>query len=342
MKRLLKIVGLLLFGLVVGLGGLEAAFRLAGVGGPPALDATYDRSALRFAPDGSRRNPWARNEEDVFRVAVIGDSFTNNFSNQWYDGYGQRLEHLLNLNEAARPVDLRVFAKNGTSTWQQRAFLDRALDWGAELVILGVFLNDAKPPGDQDIASRITLKPPPWQLALLRRSRALAWIYLRYENALNNWALQDQLDLLYSDENPGFKMYKKAVRYFARTTRKHDVGLVAAIWPNMFALGPHYPLELAHERLGQVLSDAGVPYIDLLEDFRMTSPVRMATVPGVDSHPSEIAHRVAATAIFHYLLEEGHVDGSFRPRPEKHQMGEGYWLGRLRQRHRRFAPPQGD
>ncbi len=342
MKRFVMIVGLVLFGLGLGLGVFEVALRVTGLGGPAELDPTYDRSALRFSPDVGRRNPWARNEDDVLTVAVIGDSFTNNFSNQWYDGYVQRLEHLLNLNEGARPAKVGAFAKNGTTTFQQLELLDWALDWEADLIILGIFLNDTEVPGDEEFAARFTSSPTGWRLQALTSSRALAWLYLRYESARNNLSLDEQLEYLFAPDYEGFKKFKRAIRTFARKTRAREVGLVAVIWPNMFALGPDYPLEMPHERIAQVLSDAGVPYLDLLDEFRNTSPVRMATYPGVDSHPSEIAHRVAATALFTFLLDGGHVDGSYRPRKEKHPMGEPYWLGRVRYRRNRFAPPKKD
>jgi hypothetical protein len=336
MKRFLTVSALILFGLTLALGGLEVALRIGGAGAPPVLDPTYDRSPLRFAPDGDRRNPWARNEDDALRVAVIGDSFANGFANQWYDGYPQRLEHLLNLNADARPAQVKAFARNGTSTWDQRQFLDKALDQGADLIILGIFLNDTQTRHDPVIAARSVRIPTGWRLGLVRSSRALAWIYLRYENVRRNWTFDQHQEYLYSPDNRGFRLFKRAIRLFARTTREREVGLVAVIWPNMFALGSDYPLAIAHERIAQVLGQARVPYLDLLDEFMDKSPIRMAAFPGVDSHPSEIAHRVGATAIFEYLVAGGHIDSSYQPRQQR-PMGDAYWLERVRRDRNRFG-----
>lgn len=336
MRRTLKIAGLVLFGLALGLGGLEVALRVVGVGAATELDPLYDRSLLRLSPDSTRRNPWGRHEEDAMRVAVIGDSFTNAFANQWYDGYGQRLEHLLNLRDGARPVEVRVFAKNGTTTWEQLPLLDRVLNGGAELVILGIFLNDTQVKGDPQLETRSVRIPDGWRLELLRLSRALGWIYLRAENVRLNWTFKEHEEYLFSPANEGFRRFEGAIREFAEKTDRSGAGLVAVIWPNMFALGPGYPMQLSHDRIAQALVEAGVPYLDLLDEFRDKSPVRMAVYPGVDSHPSEIAHRVGATAIFSYLVAEGHLDGSYRPRRERPQ-GEQYWLDRVRQKRNRFG-----
>ena len=341
MRRALGLLVLVLIGFGLGLGGLEVALRVAGPQGRAELGPMFDRSPRRLVAHPNRRHPWARGEDDVLRVAVIGDSFTNNFGNQWYDGYGQRLEYLLNLNDGARPAEVRVIAKNATSTWQQRAFLDRALEWGADLVVLGIFLNDAQLPGERGLGGRPD-PPTGWRLWALSRSRALAWLDLRYQNARRNWALEDQLKARFSPDDKGFQQFQRAIRYFARKTRRHEVDLVAAIWPNMFGLGPGYPLELAHERIAGVLSETGVPHLDLLDAFRDKSSLRMAVYPGVDSHPSEIAHRIAATAIFEFLLAEGHVDSSYRPTRDRSGTGEGYWLERLRRSRGGFAPATDD
>ena len=57
-----------------------------------------------------------------------------------------------------------------------------------------------------------------------------------------------------------------------------------------------------------------MPYLDLLPAFQGVDPVRMQAVPGIDPHPSEIAHRIAAEAILNYLLKQGLVAPGYRPR----------------------------
>lgn len=336
MRRLLKILGLTLFGLGVALGALEVALRLIGVGAPAELGPAYDRPPQRLSPDSTRRHPWTRGEEDVMRVAVIGDSFANAFGNQWYDGYGQRLEYLLNMRDDARPVEVRVLSKNGTTTWEQLPLLDKALEAAPELVILGIFLNDTQLKGDERLESRSVRIPKGWRRTVLRSSRALAWIYLRSENLRLNATSDAHQEYLYSPENEGYRLFVQAIGEFKERTSRNGAHLVAVIWPNMFALASDYPLHLAHERIGEVLRDAGVPYLDLLDEFRGKSPYRMAAYPGIDSHPSEIAHRLGASAIFDYLLAEGHIDKAYRPRKQL-RMGDNYWLGRVRKKDNRFG-----
>lgn len=74
-----------------------------------------------------------------------------------------------------------------------------------------------------------------------------------------------------------------------------------------------YPLQFAHDHIHHVCHDGGIPYLDLLPAFQETSSDRMQAIPGIDPHPSEIAHRIAAEAIVAYLLEEGHISDGYRP-----------------------------
>ncbi len=57
-----------------------------------------------------------------------------------------------------------------------------------------------------------------------------------------------------------------------------------------------------HDRLHEALANEQVRFLDLLNDYRGRDPFRLQVIPFVDSHPNEIAHRLAAESIFEYLL----------------------------------------
>ncbi len=335
MRWLLKGAGLVLFGVLLALGLFEVVLRLAGVGGPADLDPTYDRPNQGFVPHVDRQHPWSPAEGPLFKVAVIGDSFTTGYSNQWADSYGRRLELLLNLNAGAVPAEVGVFARNGTSTFQQLEFLDLALDWGAELIVLGLFLNDTEDHKDAELDARrqamLPRVPTGFARRILQGSRALAWLYLRYEDIRRyRVALALQEDM-FAPDYPGWKKFRQAIRRFGAVCSERDVRLVAVIWPSMGGLGPGYPHRIAHEWMARALKRAGIPYLDLLPEFEGKSSLRLAAYPDIDVHPNEVAHRIGATAIFEYLLESGQIDSSYKPAWNR-VAGEGHYRKYVRRK----------
>lgn len=84
------------------------------------------------------------------------------------------------------------------------------------------------------------------------------------------------------------------------------------------------PLFFIHERLRATLAAEGLEYLDLFDDFAGKSPYRLHAVPWVDAHLSEIAHRLAAEAIFECLLARGFVDAAYVPQAMKPAPDE-YW-----------------
>ena len=75
-----------------------------------------------------------------------------------------------------------------------------------------------------------------------------------------------------------------------------------------------YPYKNIHEQISNALDKENIPHLDLLGEFEDKDPIRMQAAPGIDPHPNEIAHRIIAKALFHYLLDNSFIDESFRPK----------------------------
>jgi lysophospholipase L1-like esterase len=307
--------------------------RLTGLDEPAELDETFDRPTRFYRPQPARLNPWSAGHPDPLRVAVIGDSFTDGQGNHGYDAYPARLEALLNLNAEQRPVEVRAYAERGSTTHGQLKLLRRAVEWGADLVILGIFLNDAERAGDPALLRRLgEMRPrvPQGRLAwVLRRSAALAWIYQRLENLRCSRAVGRYWRQIYDPDYEGFKLFEQAIRRFRHQTEQAGIAFLPVILPGMATLGPEYASHFAHERIHAVLEAEGQEYLDLLEAFSRTAPGRMSAFATVDPHPSEIAHRIAADEIFHRLLDAGLVEPGYRPQRVETKTRK-QWLRELR------------
>ena len=322
MRRLLPKLALLAASLVFALVAAELVVRASGAARPAELDELFDRPTAIYKPAPARQSPWTLRKRDAWRVAVIGDSFTVGEGNQPDDAYPARLERLLNLNENARPVEVRVYAASGTATEKQRGFLLNALREGARLVVLGIVLNDTETVEDPELKTRreLTLPrvPSGWTLALARRSHAFRLAYHKKEQARAGRALLEYYRRNFDPDYIGWQRFREALAYFAKRCEARDARLVAVVFPGIFELDPaRYPFGYAHQRIAEALDEAGIESLDLLDSFLGRSELRLAAQPALDGHPNEIAHRIAAEAIFEYLLATGAIDESYRPENQK-------------------------
>jgi GDSL-like Lipase/Acylhydrolase family len=303
-----------------------------GIGRPLPLEPLFDREVASYLPEAERlENSGPR--RDGLRVAIIGDSFTYGDGVDWDDAYGQRLGRLLNLNAEAPPAEVGVWARKGYNTADEKRFLKPVLRWKPHLVILAVFLNDSEDRSDpQNWVLREELLPhvpEGWTRALLLHSRALAWIWQRIESVRQRRASEAYADLIFDPEYPGWQTFEASLDFFVQKTSERHVPFVAMLFPHMDGVGPFYD-PTGYNRMLAALTDRSIDTLALRPYFEDKAPVRMTVYPGVDGHPSEIAHRITARALFEFLLDHGYVDKTYRPRHVSRQRSRQEWLHQLR------------
>ncbi|MBM4149445.1 MAG: SGNH/GDSL hydrolase family protein [Lentisphaerae bacterium] len=281
----------------------------------------FDRPMVEYHPMKGRKHPWsAAAEATPFRVAVIGDSFTVGIGVQEDDRYAARLERLLNLNEGARPAEVEVFAKSGSSAFWQVGLLDDALEWGADLVVLGVCLNDAedhsKPEQLADWRNRrMPRAPGPFAAAVIRRSAFLTWAYRQSENIRISGENRRYYRRISRTGYSGLDRFRDGIGAFRDKCAAAGKPLLVVVIPLLSDdLAPgRYPHARLHTRLAGIVAEEGVGMLDLLPEFEWLSPGRLQAIPYVDPHPSEIAHRIIAEAILKHLVGRNLVPGEQEP-----------------------------
>ncbi len=272
----------------------------------------YDRTE-------ARAHPWTLGASNLLRIAVIGDSFTVGVGVQTDDTYGARLERLLNLNAGSVPAEVRIYAHPGTSTFQQKPLLQAALAHKPDIVIQGICLNDfedwSHPMKIQRWRAEWMHEPSPFQLFCIRHSRVAAFIGARAWAARSPRRCVAYYRHLYDPNGTGALRFKNAIEAFRDACAARGAVFVPVVFPLLsFDFSPErYPLSFAHDAIRRICDECGVPSLDLLPAFRGVSPERMQAVPGIDPHPSEIAHHIAAETILNHLLERGLVDETYRP-----------------------------
>jgi len=91
----------------------------------------------------------------------------------------------------------------------------------------------------------------------------------------------------------------------SKTTQERKVPLVAVVFPLFgIAMNAHYPFYPIHEKINALLESLTVAHIDLSSIYAGIPLERLQVIPGVDRHPNEIAHRMAAERLYLWLEEQ--------------------------------------
>lgn len=282
--------------------------------------AGEDRPSVYYKADPERELLAGVADEDAYRIAIIGDSFTAGQAVQKRDRYAGQLAQMLNLYRGLRPVKVAVFARSGTATCQQLQLLRQARMWKPDLVILGICLNDTEDVFKwQQIREwrmdMIPRRPGPFAAAILKRSAFLALIHRGFALRAADRGYVRYYRHLFDPTYSGWRHFRIAIKQFRNTCASENIPLLAVVLPLMsdpFDPGC-YRFEFAHAAIGDLLAELGVAHVDALDKFRGKNPIRMMAIPVVDPHPNEIAHRLIAESILDHLLSLGYLPREYRP-----------------------------
>lgn len=327
MKKIIFTLALVILFLVL----VEGFFRfLPALFGPPSL-SFFDRSPIYFKIDDERLHPWNHIAEESRRIVVVGDSFAQGVGVQLTDRFAHKLERMLNANRDAPPFRVDVLARPGTSTFQQIGLLNWALELDPELVVLALCLNDTEDWTDPRQLQAWRRKMIPrrpsrrWE-RFFSVFRLAGWTYNRLQAARARRGYLDYYRNLYDPSYSGWKRFQAALSEMREACREREVAFLVLIFPllsDRFERG-YYPFEFAHRAIREQLEGEDIDYVDALAGFRNTYPLRMAAIPAIDPHPSEIAHRIVAEILFDHLFELGLLGSEYllRWRPSEKTLPE--------------------
>ena len=263
----------------------------------------------------------------VFRIAVVGDSFSFAPQMQYDDSFSKRLERLLNANTTDAPLAPRAQVINlgvpGYSTFNEVRTVEEALQLSPDLILLQITLNDAqlRPFNMEPVEFQRKFGKAPldyegsWILSHSRLARVIA------ERIHNQQSVQAYIQYhydLFSNPESG-ESFKSALDKIKARVSSHAEGkkkprLVAVIFPLFdFPLNESYPFLKLHESIGSLLKERGIPYLDLYSRFKGIPVERLQLIPGKDSHPNEIAHRIASEQLLTWLVRRKLIPSELAP-----------------------------
>ena len=247
-----------------------------------------------------------------YRIAAIGDSFTFAPFMQFTDTYVKKLEQMLQLSQDTSQIDVINYGVPAYSTSHEIPVVKQAINDGADLLLLQITLNDPeiKHHTPSGLKEHMPDKFGALQLtgalgSIARRWRTLEFILQRIHNTNTHSAYAEYFLGLY--ENPRtWKSFKRSMSNLVRIANEHHVPIRAVIFP-LFGLpmDSTYPFYSIHKKIADLMEELQVPSLDISPIYKDIPLARLQVIPGVDRHPNEIAHRMAAEEIYLWLEDEG-------------------------------------
>ncbi len=253
--------------------------------------------------------------EGVFRIIVVGDSFTQGGGVNFDDIYPKRLERYLleYQNVRKRRYQVLNWGRPGSSTpYEASRIMEEAVRWKPDLVLLGYCLNDAEDQSDREgiIQLRRRYRPDKFEegrglVGLLTARSALVRLVRRrlYNTRMNRGEIA-YYRALYREDEAGWRKTQAAVMELGEFSRRNGLPVAVVVFP-LFSwdLDVGYPFGDIHQRLHGLFERAGLAYLDLLPAYRGLEHRVLEAVPFEDPHPSDVAHRIAAEYLYLWLKE---------------------------------------
>jgi hypothetical protein len=315
LKNFLTSLGITCMGTAIALVLLELVVRLilpAPRGTGPGWD---DRPLFYFrAPSMPRMQDFpyeVPKAEGTFRIAAIGDSFTFAPYMQFTDTYVKKLESMLNLGDGCRRAQVINYGVPAYSTSHEVPVAKKALEEGADIVLLQITLNDPeiKRHTPQGIRENMDDRFGPLSL-----TGTLGWLQANWKTfrfvatRLHNTRTHNEYIQYFNDlfENPrSWRPFVDSMKQLVTTVQDAKRPIVAVVFP-LFGLpmDDSYPFYPIHSKVRDLMQGLGVPVLDLSSMYKGIPLERLQVIPGVDRHPNEIAHRMAAERIYLWLEEQ--------------------------------------
>lgn len=302
-------IALPLLSLAITLLIVEALVRLIGLssGQPP----TNDRPLFYYKESDAQNmiGPNYSNDKKtgVFRLSIVGDSFTFAPMVQYDDTFPAKLGRILNLNKGEQKAEVINLGTPGFSTKDEIKLVEQAVRAHSDLIILQITLNDAELRmfGPEDAKRRafgrlkITAKETP----LLYYWKTAGFIASRIHNTLANNRYKEYFLNIWNSED-SWNNFKNSIQEINAICQHNNIKLVAVVFPIFgFTIDDSHPFLSIHSKIGSLLDSLGITKLDLFDTYRGMNTERLQILPGFDTHPNEIALRLAAEKTYAFLAE---------------------------------------
>lgn len=239
----------------------------------------------------------------VFRIAVIGDSFSFAPYMQFDDTFSKRLERMLNLGTAK--VEVINYGVPRYSTSHEVGLAKKAIEEQADLVILQICLNDPeiKPYTPTGLIGGVVDRfgGIEYTTGILSWWKTGAFVSKRLYNSQSREKYIKYFYKLWQSADT-LKNFTNSYEQIRNITAAAKVPLVSVVFPLYgLPIDEQYPFKEIHQVVAKISEELSIPYLDLLSAFQGLPIDRIQVIVGKDFHPNEIGHRIAGEQIYDFL-----------------------------------------
>jgi hypothetical protein len=284
----------------------------------PGTKAKILGKEVKINSAGFRDTEYELNKpEDIFRIIVLGDSFTFGHGVSDDETYPNQLEILLNQPTQSVKYEVLNFAVDDYNAQQEFALLrTKGFAYNPDMIVIGFYYNDIEVKNlnpDQtkngelkDVKQKNRLS---WYFNYLRQSSYFIKFLSPRINALlrmmgvKSFGTSGRLNDFLSKENiPGWRECQKILLEIKKETQQRDIKLVIVLLVDALRLDKNYPFRQTHKVVKDFLQNNGIPVVDLLDklDGKDLSGYRVSLL---DAHPNPEVHKLYAEEIFKSLIE---------------------------------------
>jgi len=304
-----------LLSLIITLGGLELFLRYFQAspnyvikhGWHDYRKNVVNSSGLRDVEHTREKSP------GTFRIAFVGDSFTEAWGVQFNKGFSQVLTTMLNETRKDQKYEAIVCAKWGHNSMQElRTYERQCSAFNPDLVIIGYVLNDAEgeknaPARKEFLYSLRITKPEGKWLWLYDNSALFRFFYLKKEYFRIKRAWIKGYNRMYGNF-AGFRDVQRALLEFKRITESKNQKLVVALLPTLdYELSSSNPFIKYYRIMLDFLKDNNIEACYIFPYFKDKNTIELQVNPGYDSHPNETGHQIIAQALYDYLNSHAYL-----------------------------------
>lgn len=249
--------------------------------------------------------------EGTYRIVVLGDSVTTGFGVNLDELYVKQLEKLLN-DDNKKNYEVINLGVGGYNTQQEFQWLKKeGLKYNPDLVIFSYLFNDISPKMVKNVTddSEVNLcrisftntKIPCWIVDNLRKIRTLTFVKYRLNNILTKKEEKDYYYRLYYEIH-SINDFDEIFANISQFSEDANLPVYFLIFPFIVSDYKQYPYKPIHKDLTEKLNEHNLKFIDILKDYSQTSkPIYISKIDR--SHPNARGHRIAAEAIYKYLVK---------------------------------------
>jgi lysophospholipase L1-like esterase len=258
---------------------------------------------------GFRDKNYNLNKRNKKRIIFIGDSLTYGWSINLHETYHKQLEELLHSKHY--DADVMGMGIVGYNTVQEYYLIkEKALKFNPDIIVLQICSNDFRrtlgikkeKKGKnyclipyRDVAIPYVLAKSSFTQFLMRNSHLYKFINLKLELLIKKWNKNYRVNEYFlMGEEKSFHYLKKIKNFLD----EKGIKFCAVIFPNK-KNRETYRYTSLHKRIGSLLTNLHVPYVDLYREFNITGP---ADIWADKSHPNGKGNRIAAETLLDFLL----------------------------------------